>query len=397
MSTKAGLLALVLLPFVSITSNCQSSPSKQEQIELFERLTQQYLRQQRPDLAIPELQKLVALDPNNVEARGNLGVLLFFRGDYKDAVPELQAAVKLKPDLWKVQALLGLAEVHTSDFVNARTDLEAAFPSIQDMKLKIEVGLELVGLYNGNSDLDDAVGVITQLRKSYPENPEVLYAAYRTYSDLSGESMLALSLVAPDSAQMHQVMAHEEIKEGNTNAAVAQFRKAIEIDPHLPSVHYELGELLNTPQDSVVKSEAEKEYRAAVTANPADEKAECRLGDIDAQKGNTTQAYEEYSRAVALQPADADARLGLAKILIEMNQTDRAQQMLEETVQLEPTNAIAHYRLGTLYRKAGRIEDAKHEVELYKKYKDMKEKLRAVYKDLQVQPNEIRRDEPDEK
>jgi DNA-binding SARP family transcriptional activator len=71
--------------------------------------------------------------------------------------------------------------------------------------------------------------------------------------------------------------------------------------------------------------------------------------------------------------------------------------MLEETVQLEPTNAIAHYRLGTLYRKAGRIEDAKHEVELYKKYKDMKEKLRAVYKDLQVQPNEIRRDEPDEK
>ena len=343
------------------------------------------------------MQKLVALDPNNVEARGNLGVLLFFRGDYKDAVPELQAAVKLKPDLWKVQALLGLAEVHTSDFVNARTDFEAAFPSIQDMKLKIEVGLELVGLYNGNSDLDDAVGVITQLRKSYPENPEVLYAAYRTYSDLSGESMLALSLVAPDSAQMHQVMAHEEIKEGNTNAAVAQFRKAIEIDPHLPSVHYELGELLNTSQDSVVKSEAEKEYRAAVTANPADEKAECRLGDIDAQKGNTTQAYEEYSRAVALQPADADARLGLAKILIEMNQTDRAQQMLEETVQLEPTNAIAHYRLGTLYRKARRIEDAKHEVELYKKYKDMKEKLRAVYKDLQVQPNEIRRDEPDEK
>jgi hypothetical protein len=43
------------------------------------------------------------------------------------------------------------------------------------------------------------------------------------------------------------------------------------------------------------------------------------------------------------------------------------------------------------------MEDATREVELYKKYKDMKEKLRAVYKDLQVQPNEIRRDEPDEK
>ncbi len=364
---------------------------------MLERLTQQYLRQQRPDLAIPELQKLVILDPTNVDARANLGVLLFFRRDYKDAVPELQAAVKLKPDLWKVQALLGLAEEHIADVVNAQRDLESSFPLIQDMKLKIEVGLDLVGLYNLSSDLDNAAAVISQLRKAYPENPEVLYAAYRTYSDLSGESMLALSLVAPDSAQMHQVMAHEEIKEGNTNGAVAQFRTAVKLDPHLPNVHYELAELLNTSQDAAVKEEAEKEYRAALTENPGDEKAECRLGEIDAHKGNTAQAFQEYSKAVELQPGDDDARLGLAKTLIDMGQPEKAQAMLEQAIQLEPTNAVAHYRLATLYRGQGRMDDAKRELELYKKFKDLKEKLRAVYKELQVQPSEIHPDEPDEK
>jgi len=50
-----------------------------------------------------------------------------------------------------------------------------------------------------------------------------------------------------------------------------------------------------------------------------------------------------------------------------------------------------------LYRKTGRIDDAKREVELYKKFKEMKEKLRTLYKELQVQPKEIRADEPDEK
>jgi cytochrome c-type biogenesis protein CcmH/NrfG len=225
----------------------------------------------------------------------------------------------------------------------------------------------------------------------------VQYAAYRTFSDLSGESMLSLSLVAPDSAQMHQVMAHEEIKEGNTNGAIAQFRKAIAIDPHLPGVHFELSELLNTSQDAVVKKEAEKEYRNALIENPLDEKTECRLAEIDAAKGNTNQAYTEYSKAVELAPGDSDAKLGLAKILIEMNQLGKAQALLEQTVQLEPTNAVAHYRLATLYRKKGQVEAAKREAELYKKYKDMKEKLRAVYKDLQVQPSEIRADEPDEK
>ena len=288
MSAKAALLAVILLSVVSIPSLCQGVSNQQGQIGLHERMAQQYLKQQRPDLAIPELQKVVDLDPENVEARGNLGVLLFFHGDYKEAVPQLREAVRLQPDLWKVQALLGMAEEHTADVADAQKDMETSFPSIQDQQLKIQVGLELVGLYTAGSDLDEAAGVITQLRKAYPEDAEILYAAYRTYADLSGESMVSLSLVAPDSAQMHQVMAHEEIKEGNTNGAVAQFRAAVKLDPHLPSVHYELAELLNTSQDAAVKEEAEKEYRAALTENPGDEKSECRLGDIDAHKGDVT-------------------------------------------------------------------------------------------------------------
>jgi hypothetical protein len=34
-----------------------------------------FLAQERPDLPIPEFQSIVALDPDNVDAQGNLGVL----------------------------------------------------------------------------------------------------------------------------------------------------------------------------------------------------------------------------------------------------------------------------------------------------------------------------------
>jgi cytochrome c-type biogenesis protein CcmH/NrfG len=196
---------------------------------------------------------------------------------------------------------------------------------------------------------------------------------------------------------MHQLLAHEELKEGNTNGAIAQFRKAADINPNLPGIHFELAELLNTSQDANVKKEAEQEYHAALKSNPLDEKTECKLGDIDAARGNIPQAYGEYSRAAELQPADADAKLGLAKMLIEMNQPDKAMALLEQAVQLEPTNPAAHYRLATLYRKQGRMEDAKREADLYKQYKDLKEKLRTTYKELLIQPNEIRANEPDEK
>src|SRR5262252_6279581 len=375
----------------------QSGVDQQSSLAEHIRKARGFLDEKRPDLAIPELQAAIAIDASNVETQGNLGVLLYFQGKVADAIPHLRAAVERQPGLGKIQGLLGLGEVHTLDLARGRQDLESAFPAIADPKFKVQVGLELITLYTQSGELEEANRVLVQLREAAPDDPEVLYAAYRTYSDLAGESMLALSLAAPDCAQMHQVMAHEESRQGNSNGAVAEFRKAIGIDPHLPGIHFELAELLHSSQDEAVKKEAEKEYRAALAENPQDAKAILRLADIDAQRGASQQALEEYKKAVVLQPGDADAKLGLGKILTGMNQTEAALPLLEDAVRLDPTNATGHYRLGTLYRKIGRSEDSKKEMELYKKYKDLKEKLRAVYKDLQVQPDEISGDKDNQK
>jgi Tfp pilus assembly protein PilF len=374
----------------------QTTPEKQKEFAAHIQKARGYLDEKQPALAIPEFQAAVALDPENVDAQANLGVLLFFQGKAPDSIPHLRAALKDQPGLVKIQGLLGMAESRTLDFDDARRDMAAAFPSLQDRPFQRQLGLELVGLYTEGADLENAAAVIAQLRKANPDSAEVLYAAYRTYSDLAGESMLALSLAAPDSAQMHQLLAHEDTRQGNTNGAITQYRRAIAIDPHLPGIHFELAELLHTSTDETVKKEAEQEYHAALLENPQNEKSILRLAEIDAQRGDIEQSYKEYSKAVELQPADADAKLGLAKSLTERNQAEKALPLLEDAVQLEPTNAIAHYRLATLYRKMGRVDDAKRQVELYQKFKEMKERLRALYKELQVQPKEIRADEPDE-
>jgi Tfp pilus assembly protein PilF len=379
----------------------QATGNKQQEFAAHMQKAHGYLEEKQPARAIPEFQAALAIDPENVDAQANLGVLLFFQGKPADSIPHFRAALAARkqerqPDLAKIQGLLGMAESRTLDFANARQDMEDAFPLLQDRRFQVQLGLELVGLDTESGDLERAALVIAQLRKSAPDNAEVLYAAYRTYSDLAGESMLALSLAAPDSAQMHQLLAHEDTRQGNTSGAIAQYRKAISIDPHLPGVHFELAELLHTSTDDTIKREAEQEYHAALLENPQNEKSILRLAEIDGRKGSTEQSYHEYTKAVELQPADADAKLGLAKTLIEMNQPDKALPLLEETVQLEPTNATAHYRLATLYRKMERPDDSKREMELYKKFKEMKEKLQALYKELQVQPEEIRADEPQE-
>jgi tetratricopeptide (TPR) repeat protein len=383
---KKKLCSVLLVFLPTLPLFCQASGNHQDQVAEHSRLAQQYLNQRRPDLAIPEFQALVSLQPRNLDAQANLGVLLFFQGDYVKAEPHLRAALDMQPNLTKIQALLGMAEKRTGDTANARTHLEASFAAVDEPKLKVQVGMELVELYTATQDLPKASTVVNAMRQADPANPAVLFAAYRVYSDLAGEAMLSLALAAPDSAQMHLVMAHEEVKQGNNAGARVQYQKALEIDPKIPGIHFEMGELLGLSEDPKIKAEAESEYKAAIAENALDEKAETRLGDLSSRKGDSAQALQYYTTALRLQPDDAEAGFGLAKTLIAMNQQAKALPILERAVQLEPTNAAAHFRLSTLYREMGRTADSQREVEEYKRYKLMKEKLEAVFKEMQLHP-----------
>jgi tetratricopeptide (TPR) repeat protein len=389
------LLGTIVFFFGSLQGVSQSTASRSQEVASHAGQAKEFLKEQRPDLAIPEFRAIVALDPNNVDARGNLGVLLFFQGAYADAIPQLKAALKLGPTLWKIQAVLGMAERRTGESKSALSDLEKAFPMLQEQKIQIEAGLELIEIHTAAGDLDKAAATASALRTRYPTDIEVLYACYRIYSDLASESMLSLSLVAPESARMHQLMAHELERHGDNEAAIKNYREALKLDPTLPGLHFELAELLNVSPVITQQQEAEAEYKAALSVNPFDERAEFRLGDISSQRGDTQEAYAHYSRAVQLQPSDAEANTGLAKVLIIRNQPDKAEPLLQRALQLDPTSAAAHFRLATLYRQAGRTADAKRELEEYQKYKKMKENLRDIYHNMRVTPEKQEGEEAD--
>jgi tetratricopeptide (TPR) repeat protein len=369
----------------------QSAPSRQQQIASHARQAQEYMKENKLDLAASEFAAIVALDPKNVDARGNLGVLLFFQGKYAEAIPQLRAALMLQSNLWKIQALLGIGEKRTGDLKDARGDLEKAFPKVQERKIRVETGMELIDLYSQTGDRGKAAVTIGILREMEPTNEAILYSAYRIYSDLVDEALLSLMVVAPKSAHMHELIALELAKHGHAAEAIENFRVALQIDPQLPGLHYELAEMLNS--SAAGREEAESEYKKALALNPFDEASECRLGDIATQKNDLKEAYDRYTRAVQLRPDDAEANIGMAKVLTSMGQTEKAEQLLEHAIQLDPTSAVAHFRLSTLYRRTGRTAEAQHEIEEYQEYKDMKEKLRDLYHTMRVEPA---KEEPDD-
>jgi tetratricopeptide (TPR) repeat protein len=395
MAVRALLYAAIGVSLSICPSSPQSSPSQHEQVEAHSRRAQEFLKNNQPDLAAREYEAVLGLEAGNVDARGNLGVVRFFQGDYAKAIPELRRALHLRPSLWKIEALLGMAEKRTGDITGARRDLEQAFPQLQEQKLRVETGMELIEIYYGVSELDKAAGVVSTLRQLEPTNVEILYTSHQIYSELADESMLTVGMLAPKSARMHQLMAHEMARQGDTQGAIAQFREAVKADPQRPGLHYELAEMLTNSSARADQDEAEQQYKAALAANPFDEKSECRLGEIAARRSDLKDAFAHFSSAVKLQPDDADADLGLAKTLIAMNEPGKAQPLLENSARLEPFNAVTRYHLAAIYRKLGRDDDARRELAEFQKLKDMKQQLREVYKEMRVEPAHQERPDPE--
>ncbi len=386
MSSRTALVTIYLLLATFIPSSGQAPQNAQAQAAQYTRLAEQYLREQRPDLAIPELQKVLTLDPSNVDARGNLGVLLFFRSDYKDAVPQLREAVHLQPGLWKLQALLGLGEKALGDSAASQTDLQAAFPHLNGEKIQMQVGESLIDDYTAKEELGKAANIVSAMLATDPTNANLLYMSYRLYTDLAGKAMLTLALVAPNSAQMHQVMARELARQNQNEEAIANYRAAIKIDPNLPGLHTELGDLLLNSDSTAEQAEAESEFKAALALNPKDEQAELELGMAETKQGHMNAAFADYSRAVEINPDDGLACTELGKLLADRGQSQEAQKMFERAVRLDPTNDIAYYRLAAIYRREGNTQEAKEQIQLYLKYKKMRDAMEKIFDDMRDMP-----------
>lgn len=360
----------------------QNAPDVRQKIGALEQQVQKYLQEQKPQLAIPVLREIVTLDSKNLNGQANLGVLLFFQGGYVEAIPHLRAALQMQPDLWRIAALLGIAEKRTGDPRAALDDLERAFSNLGDQKIQIEAGLELVELRAASGQLDQALSVAAKLADLAPKDPRIVFATFHIARRLMDQSLLSMMIAAPDSPEMHMMMAGELGRQGNPTNAIAQYREAIRLNPKLPGAHFELAEQLRTAADSALNAQAEAEYIASIQVNQYDEKAWRELGRIMMAKGDLKAAEENYRKALALEPKDSEAKTGLATVLISLNRTNDAISLLESAVQDDPTNTAAHYRLGMLYRSAGRTADADREMEAFRRYQDVREKLDKIFRRL---------------
>lgn len=365
------------------TSGAQTSASNSAEIREHARKAAAYLQAKDANSAIRELKAVLSLDPKNADAYANLGVIAFFQRDYRSASQYLHNALEIDPSLAKAEALLGICERRLGN-PSAQALLEKSFPRLKDKNLAAQAGLELANIYYQEGNLDSAAAVMRSLVNLDPDNIEILYMAQRVYSDLGDETLNKLSILAPRSARMQQVIAERLVNDGDLKGAAEHFRKALEINPQLPGVHYELAEAIleSAPNDAQTQAQAQTEIEAAIKMEGETSRTECVLARIALRRSELDSAYTHYSRAYALNPGDVEAEIGLGKLLAQKQKPEQAAKYLQMATDADPLNGEAHYRLAAVYRSLNRTEEANKEFRLFREIKDAKAQVRELYRQM---------------
>lgn len=105
-------------------------------------------------------------------------------------------------------------------------------------------------------------------------------------------------------------------------------------------------------------ADAERDYRAALAADPTHTDALHLLGVLRHQQGRHAEAADLVGRAVRLRPDDAGLQLNLGNALKALGQLDGAIERFRNALTLAPEFPLAHYNLGNAYAAAGRHADA---------------------------------------
>lgn len=337
-----------------------------------------------------EFRAVLALDPRNAGAHFNLGLLEFFQGNCRDAAHDFRQALAAQPSLIRAKAMLGICGRRLGD-KSAKAFLESSFAKLTDAKLRTQVGMELVGLYAQEGDPERAVAVLQKLVDLAPENPDILYMAQQLYEELADDTLNKLAIVAPGSARMQQVIAERLVNGGDLEGAIGHYRKALEIDSHIPGVRYELAEAIleSSKSDAAAQAEAEKEL-ATVIANEGDSaKVQCELAKIALLRTDPQGAHDHYARAFALNPQSAEAQLGLGGILMTIEKPQEARKYLEMAVQSDPLNGEARYRLAQAYQRLQMPEEAQKQMHLFQEIKKTKDQVRSLYRQMNKQSKAI--------
>ena len=146
------------------------------------------------------------------------------------------------------------------------------------------------------------------------------------------------------------------LQENKLDDAIAEYRKAIELEPTLGVAHAELALVLALKNDW---DAAEASLEKAFAVEPNNPGIFVVAGSIHGLKGERDKAIEDYERAVALNPKQLDAHDNLGRAYLNKENAAKALVHFGEILQHMPDSPAGQLGVCLAFTLAGDLDHAK--------------------------------------
>ena len=355
-----------------------------------------YAQQDKADLAIAEYHTALRLDRTANGARLALARALLSQQKYSDALTTAQETVRQDPQSAEGYHLEGLANKGLQQLQHAAAALErASHLAPADYEIRHDLGLIFMQL----GSADDAVREFEAAARINSEEPDPHHQLAQLY-EKKGNQYLARKqqaryefLVNKGQAQSKagrlNSQGNELLNAGDARAAAEAYRKALDLIPGDPQLHYNLALALNRlgdekgaqqelkralqlkPDLAVAHNQlgllamqageqfaAEQEFKAALTINSKYAEALSNLGVLYTQQGKDSDAANLFQQAEQSDPSYSQAYVNLGLLLARQGDFSEAEKQLRSAVQADPNNSGAYTALGMVQTKTGQSAEA---------------------------------------
>jgi tetratricopeptide (TPR) repeat protein len=296
-------------------------PSVPDSFEIHELLGLVYSAESQDAKANEHLEKAVRLNPNSAPARTNLAANLSRLGKLGPAEEQFRKAAQLEPENFDANHNLGEAYVRAGKIPDAAPFLEKAQridPSSYDNGYDLSLAYLLIGRLN---------------------------EARRLVRDL---------LARKNTAELHNLLAEIEEKDGNFVAAANEFEIAAHMDPSESNLFDWASELLvhRTLEPSI------EIFRQANERYPQSSRLAIGLGMALYSLGKYDDAVTSLLRAADLNPSDPRCYPFLSRAYDSSpGQADEVIKRFRRFAELEPNNGRALYYYAMSLWKGKRAQD----------------------------------------
>jgi tetratricopeptide (TPR) repeat protein len=198
-----------------------------------------------------------------------------------------------------------------------------------------------------------------------PDNVELLNALGFSYfqQGMSEEAVAAFEktlAVDPKHVKAHNNMALASIDLGELELAEAHYRESLGIEPQA-AIHNDLGFVLDRQG---MTDEAVEQYRKALELDPESASAHYNLAAFLARSGEYAAAEHHFRAALEVKPS-APTYTGLAAVLYHQGRVDDAIVSLNEAIETDPKYPAAYEQLAAIRVQQGEFEEAESNYRLF--------------------------------